>query len=347
MKTLLRIDASARKQGSHSRALADHFQHRWLEAYPGGKILTRDLAEYPVPHLENATISAFLTNGSSGHAPVPGAVLSDELIAELKSAAQVLISSPLYNFNLPSTLKAYLDHVVRFGRTFGANESGYFGMLAGKSVCVVTARGGSAADGLDGLDFQGPSLKAVFEFLGFNRVDWIALTGTCNDDAQLETRAAQARFSLDALFDPQPAQPSADNIEWRGLFSLQDRDAINALRAAQVRAILAGDAQSYARHCTDDVLLMLQGRDVVSGRAQFLECETQLFRTTKFEAMQQIPLRVERQGNLAVESGRQELATVTGSAQAESFKARRKYTHVLRKTAAGWRFAVLMSNNSL
>lgn len=63
--------------------------------------------------------------------------------------------------------------------------------------------------------------------------------------------------------------------------------------------------------------------------------------------MRQIPLRVERQDDLAVESGRQELATATGSAQTESFKARRKYTHVLRKTAAGWRFAVLMSNNSL
>jgi len=347
MKTLLRIDASARKQGSHSRALADYFQHRWLEANPGGRILTRDLADNPVPHLENATIGAFLTNGTNNSPPVPGAALSDELVAELKSAEQVLISSPLYNFNLPSTLKAYLDHVVRFGQTFGANESGYFGMLAGKSVCVVTARGGNVSDGADGLDFQGPSLKAVFEFLGFNQVDWIALMGTNNDDGQLETRVAEARSAMDALFDPKPAQPSTDNIEWRGVFTSHDRDAINALRAAQVRAILAGDAPSYARHCTDDVLLMLQGRDVVSGRAQFLECETQLFRTTKFEVMQQIPVRVERQGDLAVESGRQELATAPGSAQMESFKARRKYMHVLRKTAAGWRFAVLMSNNSI
>jgi len=345
MKTLLRIDSSVRKEGSHSRALAGHFQNRWLQANPGGRVVVRDLSETPVPHLANATIAAF--NAGNGGAAANGAALSDALIAELQLADQVLVSSPLYNFNMPSTLKAYVDHVVRFGRTFGANERGYFGMLRGKSVCVVTARGGSASESADALDFQGPSLKAVFEFIGFERVDWIALEGTNDGDGRLMDNAARARAEIDALFDSSPAQAQHDDIEWLGAFTAQDRANINALRAGQVKAILSGDAEAYAQHCTEDVLLMLQGHDAVAGRANFLECERNLFRTTKFESMRQVPLRVERQGNLAVESGRQEVVTAAGSQQSESFKARRKYTHVLRKTSSGWRFAVLMSNNSL
>ncbi len=125
MKTLLRIDSSDRKQGSHSRALADFFQTRWLQANPGGQIVSRDLAETLVPHLSNSTIAAFTGVKAADESPSPEAViLSDVLIAELQAADQIVISSPLYNFNVPSTLTAWIDHVVRFGRTFGMNEHG-------------------------------------------------------------------------------------------------------------------------------------------------------------------------------------------------------------------------------
>lgn len=348
MKTLLRIDASARNEGSRSRALADHFQTRWIQANPGGKVITRDLAATPIPHLCNATIAVFTgVVASDSERLAPGAVLSDRLIAELKVADQVLVSSPLYNFNVPSPLKAYIDHVLRFGRTFGANAHGYFGLLSGKSVCLVTTRGGPPNDGLSGRDFQGPSLRAAFEFIGFKRVDWIALEGTNDDDGELTRRTTEAHSALDALFEPRLPSPESNGVEWHGDFSVQDRNAINALRTSQAKAIVAGDAEAYALLCADDILLMLQGHDVVLGRDRFLECERRLFQATKFAALRQIPLRVERQGNLAVESGRQESSTAQGAAQLESFKAHRKYTHVLRRTAAGWRFAVLMSNNSL
>ena len=90
---------------------------------------------------------------------------------------------------------------------------------------------------------------------------------------------------------------------------------------------------------------MLQGRDLVQGREAFEECERELLSKMHFSEMKQFPIQVERHGQLAVEIGRQEMATASG--EDESFKARRKYTHVLRKTKAGWRFAVLMSNNSI
>ena len=349
MKTLLRIDASVRKEGSHSRELADYFQTRWAQMNPDSHVIQRDLAEAPVPHLDHATIAAFqgTTNGNSKTSIHLG-TLSNTLIAELRSADYLLISSPLYNFNVPSPLKAYIDHVVRFGQTFTQNEFGYNGLLSGKSACIVTAQGGSrtGAEG-DTLDFQGPYLTTILNFLGYDRVDLIALEGTNEDKCRRTNNIKQAHAEIDRLTALNQAVPDKAHIEWIGAFTSQDRQAITALRVGQVSAIEQGDAAAYAQLCTEDVLLMLQGYDVVAGRQQFLECETTLFRSTTFASIRQYPIRVERQGELAVETGRQEVMVAAGSASLEAFKAQRKYTHMLRKTPEGWRFAVLMSNNSL
>jgi ketosteroid isomerase-like protein len=134
--------------------------------------------------------------------------------------------------------------------------------------------------------------------------------------------------------------------QWIGEFSLEDEKSINSLRAKQVFAIEKGDANVYRDLCTDDILLMLQGNDVVVGKADFYESELKLFRKVKFVSIKQVPIRVERQGNLAVEVGRQELLTTESTESPKDYKSDRKYTHVLRKTNEGWRFAVLMSNNS-
>lgn len=305
--------------------------------------MVRDLGATQLPHLSNSTIAAFTAGvGTSNMASDPVVTLSDLLIAELNAADEVVVSSPLYNFGPPTPLKAYLDHVVRFGHTFTQNENGYQGMLRGKSVCLLTACGGVA-----GADFQGPLLQTVFRFIGFERVEWIALEGTSLGDGQLPQNLAHAQAQINTWFEPASQSLENDQIEWRGDFSTQDRMEINALRATQVRAIVAGDAAAYAELCADDVLLMLQGHDLVSGRDRFLECETALLQGTRFITMQQFPLRVERQGLLAIETGRQEVLTAANAIHVESFKARRKYLHVLRKTPAGWRFAMLTSNNSL
>ncbi len=341
MKTLLRMDASIRTEGSHSRALADCFERRWLEEHPGGRVVRRDLAREPVPHLNEGTAQALM----GGFLPRAGAVspleLSDGLIAELEAADEVLVSSPVYNFNTPSMLKAWADHVVRAGRTFAINEGGFCGLLGGKSVCLITVRGG-----LDPrqTDCQGPFLQAVFRFLGFERVEWIALEGTTMGTAHLEQAMARAKLELEAWF--QPAVPEQDDIEWRGVFSAQDRAEIHALRAAQASAIMAGDAAAYAALCAEDITLMLQGREMARGRAAFLECETALFRAARFRSIRQKPLRIEREGALAVETGASEVELEGVSSESADYRARRKYTHVLRKTLEGWRFAVLMSNNS-
>ncbi len=349
MKTLLRIDASARKQGSHSRKLADYFQTRWSQVNPDACVIQRDLAENPVPHLDHSTIAAFQgETHQDNEASSNLLALSDTLIAELQTADQLLISSPVYNFNVPSPLKAYIDHVVRYDQTFTHNEQGYTGLLSGKSACVVTAQGGNRSEGAgDTLDFQGPYLTTILKFMGFDSIDWVGLEGTSEDDHRRPGNIKRAHEEIDRLPVLKQTVPDEIQIDWIGVFTPQDRQAITALREGQILSIEQGDAVAYSKLCTEDVLLMLQGYDAVAGRQQFLECETDLFRTTTFDSIQQMPFRVERWGDLVVEVGRQEVVTSAGSASLEAFKSWRKYTHVLRKTHEGWRFAVLMSNNSM
>lgn len=200
MRTLLRIDASVRHAGSYSRALADYYLARWEAANPVGRITSRDLAATPPPHLDEDTIAVFYAGGNPGNGPIPeGIALSDILIAELKSADDVVISSALYNCNIPSSLKAWLDHIVRFGHTISAGDKGTVGLMGGKSVCVLTARGGSPAFSPD---YQGPALEAIFQYLGFTRINWISLEGTKMLDDAMDSRIAKARAAVDALFSP-------------------------------------------------------------------------------------------------------------------------------------------------
>ena len=138
----------------------------------------------------------------------------------------------------------------------------------------------------------------------------------------------------------------SEATKWIGAFSSEDRQGINRLREKQIYAIENGDANIYRNLCTDDILLMLQGHDVVVGQSNFYECELQLFSKVKFESIHQIPIQIERQGDLAVEVGRQALIVAKSTPDPKDYKSHRKYTHVTRKTNEGWRFAVLMSNNS-
>lgn len=197
MNTLLRIDASAQLRDSHSRALADYYQSAWIKQNPGARVIIRDLAAYPLPHLDEETISVFYRGGDPAPGRTPqGIALSDKLIVELKTATHVAVSSAVYNFNMPSSLKAWIDHIVRFGHTLSMGSRGPVGTLTGRTACLLTARGGTS---ISSPDFQAPSLKAVFEYIGFDRVDWVSLEGTKIPDGQSDSRLAKARTQIDEL----------------------------------------------------------------------------------------------------------------------------------------------------
>lgn len=328
MKTLLRIDASARSRGSCSRQLADHYQGRWTAQNPDSRVIVRDLAVDPPPHLDGATVAVFSGAAPAGDAPPAGALLSDRLIDELLAADHLLVASPMYNFTLPSTLKAYLDHVVRDGRTFTTIAGRSVGLLSRLSATIVTARGGIAGD-----DLQLASLRVILEFIGITDVEVLDLAGTAAEDA--EQRLAQARSRVDERF----AAPA-----WLGPFTAEDRRELTALRAAQAAAIRRGDAEAYAALCTDDIQLMIPSHARVAGRGPFLACEARLFAGASFASFRKFPAQVELGGDLAVEVGRQEVTMAGGADPAGVFAARQKYTHIFRRTPQGWRFAVLMSN---
>lgn len=144
MATLLHIDSSLLPGGaSSSRAVTDAFRTAWLAQHPDGKVIYRDLAADPVPHLTAAAHTAGFADPAT-HSPEQADAFAARvrLIEELEQADAVLIGAPMYNFTIPSTLKAWLDNVVLFNRTMGETQS-----AKGTPVTVVASRGGSYAPG--------------------------------------------------------------------------------------------------------------------------------------------------------------------------------------------------------
>src|SRR2546425_8234308 len=142
MKTLLQIKSSIFSDGGQSSRLAERFVAAWRESNPDGQVIVRDLALEPVPHLDAARFGAFLAKPGERSAAQQAVIeYSDALIDELKRADVIVLGLPMYNFGLPSTLKAYFDHIARAGATFRYSETGAVGLLTGKKVYVLVARG--------------------------------------------------------------------------------------------------------------------------------------------------------------------------------------------------------------
>lgn len=202
MTRILRIDASSRTDESHSRKYADLFQESWSRTHPDDELVVRDLVHSPLPHISNATIAAFYTPPEQYSAEMKSATaLSDDLIAELRNADLLLISTPMYNFSLPSALKAWIDQIVRISHTFSYSpENGFSGLLPGKRAVVVAAYGASfSSEAMRPMDFLTPYIKALLGFLGFESVEVIALEGTSIDPAAFERNQAAAQAQIARL----------------------------------------------------------------------------------------------------------------------------------------------------
>ena len=181
MKTLLRIDSSIRMHASVSRAIGNHFVTCWLRKYPDGKIISRDLQANPVPHLTESTFSAFFNRDVKNN----GLVLSDELIEEINQCDSLLITCPMYNFQIPSSLKAYLDHIVRSNKTFQYREGKYIGMLEKKKCFIVTTMGGKNSGTILEEGFK-TYLRNIFSFIGIKDVVMFSVEGTTQPGFDME-----------------------------------------------------------------------------------------------------------------------------------------------------------------
>ena len=195
MANVLRIDSSARSEGSVSREMTDHFIESWVKNHPSDVVTIRDLVKTPPPHITEMTIGAFYTPEDQHIPEMKAAIaLSDELIDELEAADIIVISAPMYNFSIPSSLKAYIDQIVRIGRTFSMDENGPKGLIGNKKVFILTARGSVYSEGpLASYDQLVPYMSTVLGFLGMIDVTYINTEGATSDPVVLDESIATSR----------------------------------------------------------------------------------------------------------------------------------------------------------
>ena len=201
MANILRIDSSARTEGSVSREMTDHFIESWLKNHPSDAVTVRDLVKTPPPHITEMTIGAFYTPEDQ-HIPemTTAIALSDELINELEAADILVISAPMYNFSIPSSLKAYIDQIVRIGRTFAMGDQGPQGLVGDKKVFILTASGSVYSEGpLAAYNQLAPYMSTVLGFLGMTDVTYISTEGTTSDPAILEKSITASRDLIQTI----------------------------------------------------------------------------------------------------------------------------------------------------
>jgi FMN-dependent NADH-azoreductase len=199
MSTLLQINASILGEQGQSSQLAARFVAAWKERNPGGHVIRRDLAVDPVPHLTATRFAAFNTplaqRDAAQHAV---ADYSQLLIEEIRKADVLVLGLPMYNFGVPSQLKAYFDHIARAGLTFSYTADGPVGLLQGKKAYVFAARGGLYAGTT--LDTQTQYVRDFLRFLGISDVEFVYAEGLAIGAESRESSLSGARAQVDRLF---------------------------------------------------------------------------------------------------------------------------------------------------
>ncbi|MEL6516554.1 MAG: NAD(P)H-dependent oxidoreductase [Pseudomonadota bacterium] len=186
-RTILRIDASARRTGSVTRQLTDDILARFGPA----EVTTRDLLTTPVPQISEAWVAANFTPADQRSADqVATLAVSDTLVGELQAADTIVIGLPIYNFGVPAALKAWIDQVARAGVTFQYSAEGPVGLLTGKRAVVAVASGGTEAG--SEIDFATGYVRHVLAFLGITDVTFVAADRLMVDaDASMSAANAQ------------------------------------------------------------------------------------------------------------------------------------------------------------
>jgi FMN-dependent NADH-azoreductase len=199
MTTLLQINASIHNDSGQSSRLANQFIDTFRARSPDAQVVVRDVASSePVPHLTAERFGAFITKPEERSAAQHAVVAySDALIEEIKQADVVVIGLPMYNFGVPSQLKAYFDHIARAGVTFAYTEKGPVGKLTGKKVYVFAARGGQYSG--TPLDTQSAYVRDFLAFLGMTDVHFVYAEGLAMSPQSKEAGLAKAAAHIAQL----------------------------------------------------------------------------------------------------------------------------------------------------
>jgi len=197
MSTILQLNASLSGPEGQSSRLAGEFAVI-LAARSGAQLVVRDLARQPVPHLTAERFAAFTTSAAERTLEQQRYVAeSDVLIEELRRADVLVLGVPMYNFGIPSTLKAYFDHVARAGVTFRYTAEGPVGLLTGKQAYVIATRGGQYA-GTE-KDLQSAYLRLFLGFVGIREVEFIYAEGLALGGAERQAALAAAAQRIGQL----------------------------------------------------------------------------------------------------------------------------------------------------
>ncbi len=191
---LLHLDASALGAGSVTRELSAAVVARWQATLPTLEVAYRDLDAEPVTHLTGPVLA-----GADPAAAADAARVLDQFLA----ADTVVIGAPMYNFGIPSTLKAWIDRIAVAGKTFRYTESGPQGLAGGKQVVVASGRGSALGDGHPA-DFQEAYLRQVFGFLGIDDITFVRAEGVALSPEHRTNALAAAHAAI-----PQPLRTAA------------------------------------------------------------------------------------------------------------------------------------------
>ncbi|MFC4819153.1 FMN-dependent NADH-azoreductase [Dokdonella ginsengisoli] len=185
---LLHVDSSALGAHSVSRELGAALVDAWKRRNPGAPVVYRDLAAQPLPHWVPVA-----------DANDPAVRANDEVLQEFLAADTVVIGAPMYNFGIPSSLKAWIDRIAISGKTFRYSADGPEGLAGGKKIIVVSSRGGvySGASPSATADFQEPYLRQVFGFLGITDIEFVRAEGVNLGPEQKAQALASARESIE------------------------------------------------------------------------------------------------------------------------------------------------------
>jgi FMN-dependent NADH-azoreductase len=201
MTQVLKLNTSLYSEDGQSSRLAAQFVDALRERDPALELTERDLAREPVPHLDAGRFAAFLAKPADRtDAQRAIAAYSDALIGALRAADVLVLGLPMYNFGIPSQLKAYFDHVARAGVTFRYTETGPVGLLAGKKAYVFATRGGMYAG--TPRDTQTAYVRDFLAFLGITEVEFVYAEALAIGPAQRESSLAQARAAIQTLAPP-------------------------------------------------------------------------------------------------------------------------------------------------
>jgi FMN-dependent NADH-azoreductase len=213
---LLHLDSSASPGPSWSRRLTAGFVEAWRAGHPGTEVLYRDLNADPPAAVTSDLLAAIYATKGTALPPERRKALEDSnaLVEEFLSADAYVFGVPMYNFSVPGSFKAWIDHVVRMGRTWARGPQGMEGLVKGRKMLIVSTRAGDYGKGgpREGFDFHEPYLRKVFGLVGIEEIDYLPVINSPSH-ADPERGFAEARARLLAVADRWRADRAADRAE--------------------------------------------------------------------------------------------------------------------------------------